>query len=598
MGRTIVWDIETNGLLFPQVNRKGEAVDMGDHIHCLVCVDADTGEEFVFDKFQDNIEEGIDFLMEADLWVGHNLIGFDVPFCQKYYGLGYRKTVDTLIVSRLMFPDQHDEKFPLKIPTKSGKGLRSSHSLQAWGRALGEPKDDYSGGWETYSVEMRDYCRQDVRTNVAIYNKQLPWINNNAKVVQFETLVGVSCYNMTANGFGIRYDDACRLELELLSNKAEAMGKLRLVFPDIVTPRYSEKVTEKAPSKDFVGPMPRRRMKDKTEVFNPGSPMQVARRLKDKYDWDAPLNERGTGSVETEIIKDLPFEEIPYLLNYREAEKALGMVQDWVRRIDAGVSDRIHGNFNHQGTVTGRATHNQPNVAQVDKNPKIRRLWYPGIDGYVQVGADLSGLELRCLAEMMYDFDNGAYANEILNGDIHTANQEAAGLPTRDNAKTFIYGFLYGAGNAKVGEIIGKSAQAGGKIKQKFLEALPALKQTIDLAKYEFNKNGNVLLPDGRRVPVRSEHRALNTKLQGAGAIISKMWIVLAERMCDERFGKGTVKFMAWVHDEVQTAAPADIAEEVGKTLVEAAQIAGTRLGYRVPIDAEFDVGEDWSCTH
>ena len=591
MGRTIVWDIETNGLLFPQVDRKGNAVQMGDHIHCLVCIDADTGEEFVFDKFQDNIEQGIDFLMEAETWVGHNLIGFDIPFCQKYYGLGYRKTIDTLIVSRLMFPDQSADNFPLKVPTKGGKGFKTSHSLQAWGLALGEEKDDYSGGWDTYSVEMRDYCRQDVKTSLAIYKKQLPWINNNAKVVQFETLVGISCYNMTGNGFGFRYDDARELELKLLSDRQEALDELRRVFPDIVTPRYSEKVKDKVTGEP-------KRLKDKVEVFNPGSPIQVVRRLHDKYGWVAPLNERGTGSVETEIIKDLPYEEIPYLLRYREADKALGMVQDWIRRIDAGVSDRIHGNFNHQGTVTGRATHNAPNVAQVDKSKATRRLWYPGYDGYVQVGADLSGLELRCLAEFMYDFDNGAYANEILTGDIHTANQKAAGLPTRDNAKTFIYGFLYGAGNAKVGEIIGKSADAGGRIKKKFLESLPALKQTIELAKFEFNKNGTVALPDGRRVPVRSEHRALNTKLQGAGAIISKMWLVLAERMCDERFGKGTVKFMAWVHDEVQTAAPEEIAEQVGETLVEAAKLAGTRLGYRVPIDAEYDVGEDWSCTH
>tara|TARA_B110000858_G_scaffold109319_2_gene124943 strand:- start:5882 stop:7657 length:1776 start_codon:yes stop_codon:yes gene_type:complete len=591
MGRTLVLDIETNGLLYPQVDRKGVALMRGDHIHCLVAIDADTKEEFVFDKFQDNIQAGIDFLMEADCWIGHNLIGFDIPFMQKYYGLGYRKTIDTLIVSRLMYPDQSDPKFPLRIPAKSGVGHRTSHALKAWGLALGEPKDEYDGGWEHYSVEMRDYCIQDVRTNVAVYEKQLSWINNNAKVIQFETLVGISCYKMTDNGFGFRYDDARELELELLGNKAEAMGKLRLIFPDIVTERYSDK------QKDKVTGLPKR-LKDNTEVFNPGSPKQVIKRLHTKYGWEAPLNERGTGSVETEVLKDLDFVEIPYLLNYREADKALGMVQDWIRRIDSGASLRIHGNFNHQGTVTGRATHNAPNVAQVDKSKATRRLWYPGIEGYVQVGADLSGLELRCLAEMMYDFDKGAYAEEILNGDIHTANQKAAGLPTRDNAKTFIYGFLYGAGNAKVGEIIGKSAQAGGKIKQQFLNSLPALKQTIDMAKHEFNRNGCVALPDGRRVPVRSEHRALNTKLQGDGAIISKLWLVLAERMCIERFGPDVVKFMAWVHDEIQTACPADIADEVGATLVEAANVAGTKLNFRVPIDAEYDVGEDWSCTH
>jgi hypothetical protein len=42
----------------------------------------------------------------------------------------------------------------------------------------------------------------------------------------------------------------------------------------------------------------------------------------------------------------------------------------------------------------------------------------------------------------MATFDNGAYGREVVEGDVHTANQKAAGLPTRNNAKTFIYAFL------------------------------------------------------------------------------------------------------------------------------------------------------------
>ena len=77
----------------------------------------------------------------------------------------------------------------------------------------------------------------------------------------------------------------------------------------------------------------------------------------------------------------------------------------------------------------------------------------------------------------MSRFDGGKYGKEILEGDIHTANQEAAGLATRSQAKTFIYGFLYGAGNEKIGQIIGKGAAEGGKIKKRFLAKTPALKK-------------------------------------------------------------------------------------------------------------------------
>ena len=54
------------------------------------------------------------------------------------------------------------------------------------------------------------------------------------------------------------------------------------------------------------------------------------------------------------------------------------------------------------------------------------------------VGCDASGLELRMLAHYMAAFDGGDYGDQVVNGDIHTINQQAAGLPTRDDAKTFI----------------------------------------------------------------------------------------------------------------------------------------------------------------
>ena len=97
------------------------------------------------------------------------------------------------------------------------------------------------------------------------------------------------------------------------------------------------------------------------------------------------------------------------------------------------------------------------------------------------MGADASGLELRCLAHYMAEFDGGDYVRVLLDGDIHTENQQAAGLPTRDNAKTFIYGFLFGAGDAKIGAIVNGTREQGKQLKEKFLNKLPALRKVRDI---------------------------------------------------------------------------------------------------------------------
>ena len=116
-------------------------------------------------------------------------------------------------------------------------------------------------------------------------------------------------------------------------------------------------------------------------------------------------------------------------------------------------TNRVHGKVRTIGTITGRMSHNSPNMAQVPASyspygKECRELWcIEDKKKYKLVGADASGLELRCLAHYMNDKD---FTNEVLSGDIHTANMRAAGLTDRDQAKTFIYAFLYGAGPAKI----------------------------------------------------------------------------------------------------------------------------------------------------
>jgi DNA polymerase I len=222
--------------------------------------------------------------------------------------------------------------------------------------------------------------------------------------------------------------------------------------------------------------------------------------------------------------------------------------------------------------------------------------------GWLLVGADASGLELRCLAHFMAKWDGGKYANVLLDGDIHTENQHAAGLQTRNQAKTFIYAFLYGAGDAKIGSVVGGDAGEGRRLKNKFLRSLPALGRLVD-AVQEASKRGYLTGLDGRRLHVRSSHAALNTLLQSAGALICKKWLLILEETLQKAGLKngfdGDYAFCAWVHDEVQIACRNEtIAKQVAHHAVSAVALAGDAFNFRCGLAGESKIGANWSETH
>jgi DNA polymerase I len=205
----------------------------------------------------------------------------------------------------------------------------------------------------------------------------------------------------------------------------------------------------------------------------------------------------------------------------------------------------------------------------------------------------------------MARYDDGAYGKVILEGDIHTVNQEAAGLPTRNNAKTFIYAFLYGAGDQKIGSIVAPHAtpeeqkRIGKRLKKAFLKRIPALKKLVDNVKEKAGK-GWIKGLDGRLLHIRSPHAALNTLLQSAGALIAKQSLVIAY---DELSTRGYVFGRDWalvasVHDEYQCECKKEIADEVGQVLVESMRKAGEFFGFRMPIDGEYKIGRNWAETH
>ena len=215
----------------------------------------------------------------------------------------------------------------------------------------------------------------------------------------------------------------------------------------------------------------------------------------------------------------------------------------------------------------------------------------------VLVGGDASGLELRCLAHYMNDDE---YTHKLLEEDIHTVNQHAAGLPNRDNAKTFIYGFLYGAGDAKIGEIIGRGAKEGREIKEKFLKSLPSLRVLKQKISSALKKRDYLKGLDGRHLHVRSEHSALNTLLQSAGAVVMKRATVI---LFDKLTAMGLVPnqdfaFVAHVHDEFQIECWPDFAEQVKKEAEDSIKEAGEYFKFRCPLAGQAKAGSTWAETH
>jgi len=258
---------------------------------------------------------------------------------------------------------------------------------------------------------------------------------------------------------------------------------------------------------------------------------------------------------------------------------------------------RIHGRVNTNGAVSGRCTHNRPNMAQVPASRapygKECRELFTAPKGKVLVGADASGLELRCLAHYLWRWDNGAYAKKILEGDIHTENQQAAGLETRDQAKTFIYAFLYGAGDGKIGEIVRGTNRDGRRLKDSFFERMPAIKRLV-LAVEKSVKNHNLLKGlDGRWLPCRSAHSALNLLLQSAGAVIMKQALI-----CFAEDAQQPYELHGNIHDEVQFSCDMEHADELGSLFCSSLDKAGEMLGFRCQLDGEYKIGNNWSETH
>ena len=328
--------------------------------------------------------------------------------------------------------------------------------------------------------------------------------------------------------------------------------------------------------------------------FNLGSRQQIGRYLQ-HFGWKPKeFTDKGNVIVNESVLTGVDMPEAQQIAEYLMLQKRVAQVQSWVDAIE--IDGRVRGYVNPIGAVTGRMTHSKPNMAQVPASyspygTECRQLWTVP-SGYKLVGMDASGLELRMLAHYMNDYD---YTEEVISGDIHTANQKSAGLATRDQAKTFIYAFLYGAGDEKIGTIVGGGKGTGRTVKKKFLDNTPALKSLRERVTTA-SKRGYLVGIDGRRIWVRSEHSALNTLLQGAGAIIMKKALVLLDEYA---ILKGIdYKIIGNIHDEIQSEVHEKDAKVFGEIAVMAIKEAGEKFNLNCPLDGAYKIGGNWNETH
>jgi DNA polymerase-1 len=566
---TCYFDIESNGLL-----------DKADRLICIGYSTNGAAPKIAFTPEQ--IKEALREIELADIVVGHNIMTFDIPMLHKLYPdwKGPSGCIrDTLVMARLCRPDIRDEDFQTpNFPSE----LVGSHGLKAWGHRLGMPKgvemedvvDFYS---LEYTDELGEYCQQDVRITVELYRKLSAECPSEDSLILEHSFASAIASQMR-NGFGFDREAAGRLYSELAGERDRLVRELQADVPPA-----------------------EQKLKTKTKLipFNPASRKQIAEAMRQMYGWvPTEFTPGGEAKVDEAVLGSLDYPIAKKLSQYLLIQKRIGMLAEgdeaWMKVERGG---RIYGSVNHNGAVTGRCTHRSPNMAQVPAcgspyGKECRSLFIPR-DNCVLVGVDAAGLELRCLAHYMAKYDDGAFAKELLEGDIHTANQKAAGLPTRNDAKSFIYAFLYGAGPAKLGSIVGGGYAEGKELQQRFLTKVPALKK-LKQAVEQACRRGYLVGIDGRRLRIRSEHSALNTLLQSAGAIAMKQATVIMSSSANAYLARQ----VAHIHDEVQWEVPESTSEMWAKFCAKAITSAGEDLGFRCRLDGEAKIGRNWAETH
>ena len=533
-------------------------------VHCIVAKDIDSGRVYPFPP--NLVHEFRDWSLGVKQFIMHNGLTFDAPMCNKLLGTNIKpsQVIDTLVLSQLFNP------------------IREGHSLKAWGERLKMPKGEIDS-YEVYTPEMLEYCKQDVAITHKVYQVlQQEGKRFSQMSIDIEHKIRVIIDQQKRNGFTLDMEKTISL-YNLLKDEADNLEKWSL---DNFDPTVVELKT-----------------KTKYIPFNIGSRQQIASRLMELGWKPKQHTDKGNIIINEAVLDTIDMPEARKFSRFFLLQKRIAQIKSWIKACD-DKDGRVHGSVMTLKTITGRMSHNSPNMAQIPavRSPygkECRDCWtVADPTTHSIVGTDASGLELRCLAHYMHEVGRAGakkYIDIILNGDVHTTNMKLAGLHNRDQAKTFIYAFLYGAGAFKIGNIVGQGRTAGQALINRFLTRLPSLNL---LRKEVIKKSSTGLIKglDGRQLYIRSQHSALNTLIQGAGAVVCKLWLI--KMITRIKHTDIDAKLVASIHDEYQFEVLNTDVNKFGQITKDAMKDTEKELRMKCPLDSEWKVGKTWAQTH
>ena len=544
--RVVFIDIETDSLDATQ-------------IYCAVTLENSMFTEWTA---SDGLQE---YLGNATV-VAHNGLSFDFPVLAKLWGirLNMENMRDTLTLSMM------------DNPARDG-----GHSLKAWGQRLGCEKiefDDFS----TYTPEMLEYCKQDVLLCSKVYHLlEASMSKFSEKSISDEHRMRIVADRISNNGFELDKDKAVKLYNDLVLEQEQIEQECRNLFPPIVEERYSDKTGK--------------RLKDKITEFNPASRQQIASRLIELGWVPTELTPTGQPKVDEKTLSHCSIPVAETLATYFMLQKRSALVKSWIKSCTD--ENRVHCKYRTLGAITNRMSCVDPNLQQV---PAVRvqygkecRELFKAATGNKLLDTDAAGLELRVLAHYMND---DKFTKEVLEGDVHTANQRMAGLDTRDQAKTFIYALLYGAGDAKIGAVVNGSAKDGAELRSRFMSNMPAYKRLSEAVIRKGESEGRLKAIDGRVLRVRSGHASLNTLIQGSSAVLMKKWFMYVDHYLRRRRIRS--KIVAMIHDElVLESAEKDVDATRESVILSISQV-NKAYNLRCKLECDVQVGNNWSEIH
>ena len=626
-----VADLETNGFL-----------DVTTVVHCGVFIHIDTLEVKTFSPIDgiDYMSRMLSFMDTTDALCFHNGYGFDFPVLKKLHNYEYRGVKhDTLILSRLLAPKR---SVPFNCPVKN-----RPHSIETWGYRVGRGKPDHNE-WEVFTPEMLHRCKEDVEIGCLVWKalqKEQEGHNWGGAVKLTNKLFEILA-KQEQHGWLVDQEHIEK-SVHMLTHWMDRIDK---VLFDYLPTILEVEETKKQGEYNYVKKPFLKSGKYNTHVLKwifktgmnlndrpiggPHSRVNFRKVSLDKNkevkDWLLKLgwipdkwNHNDEGErTSPKLDKDDPFNGITSAIGRLVAKRVQckqrrSIIEGWrgIIRADGRIPSVV-ANL----AETGRATHR--NIVNVPNGDSFFGKWMRKIfickEGFKLVGTDSAGCQLRMLAARMGDIQ---YMETIVNGrkedgtDMHTVNMVAAGLGTRGQAKTFIYGFLFGGGDAKIGSIVGGDAAAGKRLKEKFLAGLPALGALVEKLKKEWQGNakkranrwggveyydGHVIGLDGRPIFIDSEHKILVYVLQSDEAIMMSA----AYNMCHSRLNKAGYKwgedwaYVCFYHDEYTIECREEIAEEVRAIAEQAIVDAGKFFKIKCPHEGEGQIGEDWYSIH